>query len=394
MTKKTLVRIWKRPCQNGQSFTYSLIYYDEQCKRRRVSLGHGDKRKAESQAAKLERKLRMGDTEPASMRLSEFLKNSLDQTRGQVRKSTLTEVRIAMESFIKVMGNIDYQNVKHQHGERFMQNLLDGGSSPATVAKKIRHLKRLFQLAVQRGMLEVNSIRYLVAPRVPEKEIHTYSDSECSAMLQTARASEVGLPVRWDLILLTAMTTAMRRGEILNLTWRDIDFDNHQIHINPKENTEYTWLWLIKDNERRSVPLTEELEKMLIDHQSEQPEGYSYVFVPSGRYDQIKRRMQIGNWTQEHGRCPMNNFTRQFKKILTEAEIATGKFHDLRRTCITNWFAQGLSEFEVMKMAGHSTFETTRKYYLAVQQDLLEKSRKASQKVEELLQIVTPAVSA
>ena len=74
----------------------------------------------------------------------------------------------------------------------------------------------------------------------------------------------------------------------------------------------------------------------------------------------------------------MSNFRYQFLKILERAGIDLGTFHDLRRTCITNWFAYGLSEFEVMIMAGHASFETTRRFYLAVRSDIIERARKAS----------------
>ena len=76
----------------------------------------------------------------------------------------------------------------------------------------------------------------------------------------------------------------------------------------------------------------------------------------------------------------MSNFRYQFLKILERASIDSGTFHDLRRTCITNWFAHGLSEFEVMVLAGHSSFETTRKFYLAVRNDIIDRARMASTK--------------
>ena len=98
---KKLVRLWKRPSYDGMRFTYSLIYYDQQGKRRQKSLGHADARKAERQRAQLERELRMGIVEPGSMRLSDFLEDNLTRTRGQVRESTLQEARTAMEHFIR-----------------------------------------------------------------------------------------------------------------------------------------------------------------------------------------------------------------------------------------------------------------------------------------------------
>jgi integrase len=58
------------------------------------------------------------------------------------------------------------------------------------------------------------------------------------------------------------------------------------------------------------------------------------------------------------------------------AGIKSGTFHDLRRTAITNWFYEGLEIIEVMRLAGHSKYDTTLKYYLAVKYDLIDKARK------------------
>ena len=91
------------------------------------------------------------------------------------------------------------------------------------------------------------------------------------------------------------------------------------------------------------------------------------------------------------GRCPLNNFTDRFKMVTHRAGI-DGRFHDFRCTCITNWFANGLNELEVMKMAGHSSFETTRKFYLAMQTDLLDKAKAATEQAMESIS-VTPRVS-
>jgi len=80
---------------------------------------------------------------------------------------------------------------------------------------------------------------------------------------------------------------------------------------------------------------------------------------------------------------------------MTKADIEKGKFHNLRRTCLTNWLANGLSECDVMTMAGHASFETTRRFYLAVRSDLLDRVRKASSaalksiSVAKLLQVAT-----
>ncbi len=79
-----------------------------------------------------------------------------------------------------------------------------------------------------------------------------------------------------------------------------------------------------------------------------------------------------------HGKCPVNNFSCQFNAFLAHAKVDQGEFHYLRRTCLTMWLANGLSEYDVMNPAGHAAFETTRRFYLAVREDLLQRARSAS----------------
>ncbi len=74
----------------------------------------------------------------------------------------------------------------------------------------------------------------------------------------------------------------------------------------------------------------------------------------------------------------INNIKRDLDKILQMARVKKGKFHDFRKTAICNWFKQGMSEFDVMKAAGHADFKTTHKFYLKVADDLVEKTRKAT----------------
>ena len=129
---------------------------------------------------------------------------------------------------------------------------------------------------------------------------------------------------------------------------------------------------------RRDAPITEELAQLLREYRDQQPSGYPYVFVPPKRYDRIQRSRRLGKWSERQGNCPHGNFQRQFTMILEKAGIKEGHFHDLRRTCLSNWFSNGLREYEVMKIAGHASFETTHKFYLAIRQDLLDHARDLS----------------
>lgn len=103
--------------------------------------------------------------------------------------------------------------------------------------------------------------------------------------------------------------------------------------------------------------------------------------MPPARYKFIQKELRAkGKWSFSSSRLKIyNNFYRQFNSIFKRAKIKKkGKFHDLRSTALSNWFAQGISEFEVMKLAGHSNFETTHKFYLSIKKDYINKARKAS----------------
>ncbi len=182
-----------------------------------------------------------------------------------------------------------------------------------------------------------------------------------------------------DLLIYTALTIGMRRGELLNAVWSDIDFAAKTITVNPKPDTPETWPWFIKDTDRRALPLTDEAVAELAEHQSQQPERYACVFVPPQRFDRIQKLRGLGRWTLSDSRLKViNNTRRVFGKILHRTSVRTRRFHDLRNTALTSWFANGMSEYEVMKLAGHSSFQTTHQFYLAVADDLVDRARTAA----------------
>ena len=378
-----LVKLNKRPLCSGRNFTY-VLRYTENGKRKWQSLGHTDRRKAERQRAQKEKDLRMGYVAPDSMRLRDFMEDSLARTGDQIRESTRRIAETAMNDFIGTIGNIDFHSVTLAHGELYLQTCLDRGNRNATVSKKLRAIKRLFELAVNRKQFDENPLQYIAMPKSTNKKINIYTDAQCQSIQKAAKEYALEwnpeTSAKWDLLVTVALATGMRRAELLNCTWTDIDFDAQTIEVNPKENTKNTWQWLIKDSDHRTLPLTEEIVQMLVDHQARQPEGHPYVFVPPARYDYIQKVLRPkGKWTLSDSRLKVvNNFKRSFDKILRRAGVKTGTFHDIRRTAISMWFTNGMSEYDVMTLAGHSSFATTHKFYLAVADDLIHRARVAT----------------
>lgn len=393
MRQKQLVKLWKRASRCGTYYAYYLRFKDLDGIRKWISLGHGDARKAEKQRLKKEKELRMGFCPPDSMLLREFMEDSLRKTGTSIRPSTREEYRAAMNDFIKVIGNIDFQTVSLEHGEYYRQNCLDRGNSPATVKKKLIEINRFFELGVKRKQIDENPLKYIDLPKQKKKRVRIYSAHECRKMLKAAREfieeKNDDTMLRWDLFILVALQTGMRRGELLNMVWSDIDFDECRIDISHKQESVETWEWLIKDHEERPVPISRQTSQLLIDLQTKCPTGYPYVFVPNERYNHIQNKLRAkGKWSFSSSRLKVfNNFYKHFGAILKRAGVKKGKFHDLRATALSNWFAEGMSEYKVMRLAGHSNFETTRQFYLSIKDDYLNKARDVGTNFEARLGI-------
>jgi integrase len=266
-----------------------------------------------------------------------------------------------------------------QSGTVFREH--SNGNKPATVSKKMRALKRLFQLAVERKQLSENPLRYVRSPKWTKRTIEIFDDGDCQHILKVAREFRQESTLRWDLLIYIALTTGMRRGELLNLVWADVDFEAKTVEASPKGDTREAWPWLIKDTDRRTLPLTNEAVSLLAEHQSRQPEKFPYVFVPECRYDRIQELRKQSTWTLSDSRLKViNNFDRKFKKLLKRAHVKRGRFHDLRTTALTSWVVNGMGEYDLMRLAGHGDFNTTHRFYLAVTRELQDKARQVISK--------------
>jgi len=114
---KKLVRLRMRPSRDKESFRYMLDYVDRDGKRRQISLGHADKRRADHQRYEKELELQVNVAGPISMKLTDFFQDSLTRTKEQVRATTLNDTARTMRDFVECVDDIDVQDVRYEHGE-------------------------------------------------------------------------------------------------------------------------------------------------------------------------------------------------------------------------------------------------------------------------------------
>lgn len=137
-------------------------------------------------------------------------------------------------------------------------------------------------------------------------------------------------------MIILALDSGMRRGEIFKLRWKDIDSVKNLIRVVGTHT---------KTERERMVPLSERAKEEL---------------------EKIK--------TISTGECPFpfTNIKRSFATAKRLAGIEDLHFHDLRRTAITRWMQRGTPLSFAGKFAGHSQLQTTMKHYVAIDTDMIQ----------------------
>ncbi len=252
---------------------------------------------------------------------------------------------------------------------QIFQKRLSDGRSATTVNMYVRAIKAFFNWCVDVEIVSVNPFRRVKSLREKPAVQRVYEDVEITKLLRYAKSD------RWRLIIALAATTALRRGEILNLTVGEIDYADGVITLRDKLKTKATWLWSIKDYESRQVPITGYVESLLLRVHAALPEGQPYICLTAKRYRQLMAKDEIlYRWRK----CPEVNFRRTFVATCARSGVEYRKFHTLRGAALTCMAENGLQPHELQAIAGHASVRTTYHYYVRPRKEVLNKARSAA----------------
>jgi len=204
--------------------------------------------------------------------------------------------------------------------------------SPATVNRELSCLKCLLNRAVEWGRLKANPIIRVKKFKEPEPKDRILTVKEIKRLLDAA-SPEIR-PV-----LIIALNTAMRRGEILGLRWRDVDFVKGFILI---ENS--------KSGRSRKVPMNGLVFETLWAMKRET----EFVFENPETRTNIKDVK-----TAFKGACGR---AKKDPKDENDKGIEGLRFHDLRHTAASRMIEAGVDLVTVSKILGHATIQMTMRY--------------------------------
>lgn len=253
------------------------------------------------------------------------------------KPSTLRDYRSVVEHHLKPAFPGDLRDVTTARIERWLNNL---DTSPRTRNKLLTNLYGVFERARKvYGTPTTNPVADIERPEDEDSgDIARFEPDEVYKLIDAAKTPLDGT------IYLTAAFTGLRRGELIALRWRDVDFENEAIRVRAsyaagEETTP-------KSGKVRSVPMEATVLTALRRWQAAYgsvPGDDDLVFTLSGDYldgDALGKR---------------------YKRARDRAGLRPLTFHDLRHTFGT-LAVRRASIFEVQQWMGHADIKTTQRY--------------------------------
>jgi len=248
-----------------------------------------------------------------------YLSNEYLGTKPQMQRSRLKHwLGILGDKFIIDINRSDIE---------FGLNHLPEELSNTTINKYKKLVSVVFNYGIRELGLLDNPTRYIRS--LPEKKGRTryLSDNERERLFKACRDS------KWDklyLLVLMAITTGARRGELLSLRWDSVDIGKQTAYVMTSKN-----------GEPKVLPLTNsvigELNKF-------GPNANSLIFCSEIKPDKPYF------------------FYKQWDRVRKEAELIDFRFHDLRHTTASYLAQNGATLLEIADVLGHKQIEVTKRY--------------------------------
>jgi integrase len=274
---------------------------------------------------------------------SQLVKEFTEHVEERWSSSTVLKDESRLHKLLAAFGNKKLEEITQQSIDQYMRKrkqdvvlrVKDGERheqkiKASTVNRELTLLKLIFKQAISWKYLEVNPASEVK----PFPTSYDYDDrrvlteDELYRLFEACKKSDN--PILYEIVKIAALT-GMRKGELQNLTWDDVDFERNIIRVE-QTKTRHTFY----------KPMTEELRKVLLSLRDKVPHSHYVFSQPDGT--------ACGDWR------------RSFKTACKKAGLKDVCFHTLRHTCFSYLGMKGYSALEIQAYSGHKSLSMVQRY--------------------------------
>lgn len=306
------------------------MYFTYQGQQVRRSTGTGDRRLADAILSKVKVQIIEGQYFERAAAKSHTFPELMDRYEQEhvARRLRHRGLKGYMKNLRAFFGDQTLAEITPKQIVAYKNKRYADGVAPATINRELANLKKAFNLAMREWeWCHQNPVMRVSMEKENNKRDRWLSEEEESRLLASCA------PWLRDLVTF-ALHTGMRMGEILELTWRGVDFTRRTVTVMRSKN-----------DERRTIPVNETVlgvlkEKSRVRSLASDRVFCSKTFTP----------MESGH------------LRRSFRLALSKAKIEEFHFHDLRHTFATRLVQAGIDLYKVQQLLGHKSPIMTQRY--------------------------------
>ncbi len=286
---------------------------------------------------------------------------------------------------LPALGHIDIKNLMPQHIVKFLNELRENGTrfdcregriSEESIRYCFRVLSSMLQDAVQWQVITSNPCERVKPPSSNHARVRIMDEASLDRMFSVL-AEE---PFKYQVIVMLAIDSGLRLGELVGLKWADIEMSRGILHVTKSNQAMHGKGIFTKspknETSMRDVALSDYCIELLQKHRAQQMEMRS----------QLGEKWEDGDWifTQWNG-LPIYPTTPSawFRKFLKRHGLPHMPFHALRHLSATILISKGVPLKNVSARLGHADIRTTANIYGEALQSV---DRQAADKMDEFLQ--------
>ena len=342
-----------------------VLGYNGTKKIRHTEMFHGGKKEAILRENEIKMQKRNNTfVRKNTMTMNELVSEWLESKKDNIGRKTFVEYRRYCKNITASMGHIKikdinvkiledfYNELKNYKGKREAQN----GYADKTIKHHYTLITEIFNSAIKWGYLFNNPNKNVTPIKVHKKEIECYSPEEVEKLISVLQNESI----KYQAVILLALDSGCRRGEITGLNWTDVDFEKGTININKATQYVSGYGTFEKSTKSDTSNRTIYIAPTTID------------VLKKYRIYQSEKRMLLGSQWKNSKRLFTTDFGEDMhpdrpykilKYIIKKYNLKDITFHGLRHTSISLQISSGIQAQIISKRAGHSNIAVTHSIY-------------------------------